>query len=452
MFQTINPLTGALSQQFDFTEQTALWHTVRQAESTFHHWKATPVETRSEMIAKIGTLLIEESDRLAKLITLEMGKPILQSRAEISKCALLCEYIAANSEKFLSEKQVTTDYSKSFVSYEPLGVILGIMPWNFPFWQALRFAIPCLAAGNSILLKPAQNVPQCSLAMVDLIRKASGQESLYNVIFIEDTQVAKVLGHRSVQGVALTGSDRAGSSVAALAGSNIKKSVLELGGNDAFVVLEDANVVRAAHYAVHSRMNNTGQTCIAAKRFIVSEKISEIFLEEVFNQFMQLRMGDPMDKSNALGPLARIDLAQNLQNQVDLSLQAGAVELIKGGWQENSNFFRPILLTDIKPGMPAYEQELFGPVGTFFVKKNDEEIIAAANDSPFGLGASIWSSNEDRAIRMAKRLDVGYVAINDYVRSDPRLPFGGVKRSGYGRELGQEGIYEFVNTKTTVLK
>lgn len=452
-FQTINPFNGVKEANFSSFTVPQIENSINKAVAAYREWSALPVQTRAGFIKKIGQALENNTERLARLVTLEMGKPIAQSIAEVKKCAWLSSHFATAGPDFLKEKKISLDDADGRILYQPLGVLLGVMPWNFPFWQALRFGVPALLAGNTILLKPAPNVPQCSLALEKLINEAVGMEAVFQTVFADVQQVEQILRHEKMAGVALTGSEKAGGSVAAIAGSEIKKCVLELGGSDAFLVLSDANIPAAAQAAVQSRMNNTGQTCIAAKRFIVEKSAADDFLNEVFNNYMTLKAGDPNDESVNLGPLARPDLLENLQSQVEKSIQSGAQILIDGGRAAyGSNFFRPMLLTNIQPGMPAFDQELFGPVATVFVVNDVAEAVKVANNTRFGLGAAIWSDDVEKANHVAEKLEAGAIAVNDFVRSDPRLPFGGIKKSGFGREMGLEGIREFVNIKTVVNK
>jgi succinate-semialdehyde dehydrogenase/glutarate-semialdehyde dehydrogenase len=449
MFQTINPVNNELLAEFPQLTDADLQRSVRLAEQAFRWWKFKPVPARAEAIRAVGHSLSGNLETYARLITLEMGKPIGQSEAELKKCISLCEYFADHAEGWLTDRHIPAEYSRSFITWEPLGTILGIMPWNFPFWQALRFAIPAMLAGNVVIHKPAPNVPQCGRLLEEIFAKATENPAVFQTVFAGVEQVPAIVQDAAVQGVALTGSDRAGAQVASLAGLNLKKCVLELGGSDAFVVLSDADLTAAAHAAVLSRMNNTGQTCIAAKRFIVQESAAEDFITEVQNNYMQLCQGDPFDPDTILGPMARPDLSVVLQAQVDDAVQQGARVLISGGAKPSpGNFFRPMLLSNLVPGMRAYREELFGPVGVVAFAKTEQEAIEIANATPYGLGAAVWSSDIERALAVARQLEVGTVAINDFVRSDPRFPFGGVKRSGFGRELGPDGLHEFTNVKT----
>ncbi|MDX1939981.1 MAG: NAD-dependent succinate-semialdehyde dehydrogenase [Saprospiraceae bacterium] len=451
LFQTINPVNNQLVESFSTLSDDDVQKKLNLSKKSFYDfWKDITTEERAIYILKIAQNLRQNQAFYASLITLEMGKPIKQSIAEIEKCAWLCEYFAEYAAKFLQDKIIKTEYQKSYVRYEPLGAILGIMPWNFPFWQVFRFGIPAALAGNVLLLKPAPNVPQCSLAIEHLFDEAIGQKGIFQTLFAEIKQIEHIIQHPIIKGIALTGSDRAGASVAAQAGAAIKKCVLELGGSDAFIVLDDANLEKAAQIGVQSRMNNAGQTCIAAKRFIVLEKVATQFTELLKENITKLKIGDPALTETDIGPMARPDLLDKLEVQVNQSIAKGATILFDGG-RMNYNYFKPMILGNVQPGMPAYQEELFGPVISLFIAKDDEEAIFITNDSQYGLGAAIWSANTARAENIAKQLEAGAIVINDFVKSDPRLPFGGVKRSGFGRELAEEGIKEFVNIKMIVI-
>ena len=381
-----------------------------------------------------------------------MGKPITQSRAEVTKCVFLCDYYIENAKAFLANKIIETADFKSYVTYQPLGAVLGIMPWNFPFWQVFRFAIPTLLAGNVVLLKHAPNVPQCAVELEKIFCTAVGNQDVFQSVFIAIDQVEKAIQNKIVQAITLTGSDRAGSSVGALAGSNIKKCVLELGGTDAFIVLKDADLSKAAKVAIQSRMNNCGQTCISAKRIIVDKTIADQFIGLLAKEISNMKIGDPFDPDTELSCLARPDLVENLERQVNSSLEKGAETVLKGGRKsKDSNYYFPELLTNIKPDMAVYKEEVFGPVTTVLTFEREEQALKIANDSAYGLGAAIWTKDLEKAENMALALDAGAIAINDMVKSDPRMPFGGIKRSGFGRELSLEGIREFVNVKSVII-
>ncbi len=452
MFQTKNPATGELLESFPQLSSGQIDYRLQQASEAFAKWKRLSVRHRADQIRKLAGLLDERKEQCAQTITLEMGKPLDQAVGEIEKCAWLCRYYADHAATFLAEKAIDAGYTKSYVRYDPTGAVLGVMPWNFPFWQAFRFAVPALLAGNVAILKPAPNVPRCGLMIEALMAESLDVPAAFQTLFLDTDQVETVIANPILQGVALTGSDKAGSAVASLAGKYLKKCVMELGGSDPYIILEDADLAEAVKTGVTSRMNNTGQTCIAAKRFIVHEQVYDQVVDLFKQEIAALKAGDPSTKGQDLGAMARPDLLDNLQRQLQESVAAGATIRHEGGpRKDGGNFFDPVLLTDIKPGTPAYEEELFGPVLSVFRVGSEAEAIELANDTTYGLGAAVWSANQERAERIAGELEAGAIAINGMVKSDPNLPFGGVKRSGYGRELGQEGILEFVNMKTVVV-
>jgi len=387
-------------------------------------------------------------------MALEMGKPIKDGISEVNKCAWVCDYYAENAKNFLQDEVIETDASKSYVSYQPLGIILAIMPWNFPFWQVFRFAAPGLMAGNVGLLKHASNVFGCALAIEDVFKRAGFPKNTFRSLLVGSSLVNKIIDHPHIKAVTLTGSVPAGKSVARKAGSVLKKTVLELGGSDPYLILEDADLEKAAQICALSRLINSGQSCIAAKRFIVVEQIRDQFEELLIKEMKSYKMGDPLDETTQIGPQARFDLRDALHDQVTKSIEKGA-KCILGGIIPNDTgaFYPPTLLTDVKTGMPAYEEELFGPVGSIIIAKSEEEAIKVANDSIFGLGASVFTQNVEKGNKIAREeIQAGCCFVNTYVRSDPRLPFGGIKESGYGRELSSHGIKEFVNIKTIYLK
>jgi succinate-semialdehyde dehydrogenase/glutarate-semialdehyde dehydrogenase len=449
LIKSINPYSNEILKEFKEYEINDLESILSKAEKTFSHWKKTGFNERSEKMKACSNNLLKNKNEYAKLITNEMGKPILQSIAEVEKCASACLYFAENAESFLKNEFIQSDASQSFVSYEPLGCVLAVMPWNFPFWQVFRFAAPALMAGNVGILKHASNVPQCSLTIERIFLEAGFPEGVFQSVLIGSSKVSYLIDHPVVKAVTLTGSEKAGSEVAAIAGKNIKKTVLELGGSDCFIVLKDADLKEAAEVAVRSRLINNGQSCIAAKRFIIESSVYEAFLEEAVKRMDQLKIGDPLNKETDLGPLARKDLAVSLNDQVEESLKKGARKVYEWARIElDFPFFRPAILSDIKPGTPAYEEELFGPVACFFSVKDEREAIRIANDSRYGLGGSIWTGDPGKGRKLAGEIEAGSVFVNGMVKSDPRLPFGGIKYSGYGRELSYPGIREFVNIKT----
>ncbi len=453
MFETKNPSNNQTIKTFPTLSPSELQQKLQLAQQTFYGLlSSTSVSERTGWAIQIAEDLRKRKQSYAELITLEMGKPISQSLAEIEKCAWLCDYFAQHAPAYLQDRIVETEYEKSYVHYQPLGAVLGIMPWNFPFWQALRCFIPALLAGNAGLLKPAPNVPQCGLMIESIIERATRTAGIFQTLLIDVEQVETVIAHPVVRGIALTGSDRAGASVATIAGKHLKKCVLELGGSDAFIVLDDADLEQAAAIGVQARLNNNGQTCIAAKRFIVQESVADRFLGLLKENISTLKIGDALDADTELSTLARPDLLNNLIRQVRQSIDKGAKVLLDGGRiDREGSYFAPMILSDLKPGMPAHDEELFGPVFSFFTAKDDEDAVRMANQSVYGLGASVWSQNTDRAEQIARSLEAGAVFINDFVKSDPRLPFGGVKQSGFGRELAEEGIREFVNIQSIVV-
>ncbi len=423
-----------------------------RAAKAFEHYRRTPFARRAELLNGAAALLEREKEQLARIITLEMGKLLRASIEEIEKCSLGCRYYAENAERFLEDRTAQTGAARSFVRYQPLGPILAIMPWNFPFWQVFRFAAPALMAGNVGLLKHAANVPQCALAIEDIFRRAGFAEGVFQTLLIETEQTRAVIEDARVKAVTLTGSERAGSEVASAAARLIKKSVLELGGSDPFIVMPSADLKMAAEIGVKARTINTGQSCIAAKRFIVADKIYQEYVEQFVDKIRSLKIGDPLDPETDIGPLATESILKGVDEQVQKSIAAGA-KLLTGGnrIKRDGFFYEPTVLTDIPRNSPAYREEVFGPVALFFRVADRDEAVAIANDSQFGLGASAWTNDRDEQDLFISELESGMVFINGMVASDPRLPFGGIKRSGFGRELGCEGIREFVNTKTVVV-
>lgn len=416
-------------------------------------WAAVPVQERADQARQAAQVLLERKQELALLITREMGKPVRESRAEIEKCAWVCEFYADKGPGFLADELIPTNAWKSFTTCQPLGVVLGIMPWNFPFWQVFRFAVPALTAGNGAILKHASNVTGCGLAIESIFRQAGYPDNLFRTIIASGSQVEDLIAQDTIQAVTLTGSEAAGSAVAAAAGKALKKSVLELGGSDPYLVLEDADLDMAAEKCAQARLFNAGQTCIAAKRFIVIGSVMERFVEK-FRACMQKRIcGDPEDAQTDMGPMARDDLRIELQDQVDRSLKAGAKLLMGGSIPSGSGYYYPpTILTQVHPGMPAADEELFGPVAAVMEAADPEHAISIANQSSFGLGSAVFTRDMRTAESVARRLEAGTCFINDFVKSDPRLPFGGIKKSGYGRELAREGIREFVNIKSVVVE
>jgi len=420
---------------------------IELANNCFKNWKQTSFTHRAELLKSVAQQLRTNQSIYASIISEEMGKIFKESEAEIEKCALVCDYYANKGADFLKDEFIESDASQSFISYEPLGVVLAVMPWNFPFWQVFRFAAPAIMAGNTALLKHASNVPKCAMAIESIFKDASAPNGLFQTLLISAKDVKAVIEHPVVKAVTLTGSEFAGSKVAETAGGQIKKQVLELGGSDAFIVLADANLEKASEVGVLSRFLNCGQSCIAAKRFIVVEEIAEQFLELFKQKTLSLKQSiNPLDEGIDIGPMARADLAKELEQQLNQSIQLGA-KLICGG-KRNDTLFEPTIITNVKKGMPAYHEEMFGPVAAFIVVKDMNEAIKIANDSDFGLGGSVWTENTALGIEVAKKIETGAMFVNGLVKSDPRLPFGGIKHSGYGRELSYLGIREFTNQKT----
>mgnify|MGYP005837867029 FL=1 len=454
MIQSINPANNQVIKTYQEISDVELSEVLAKMQTAFDEWKTKSFKYRASLMKTAGEILRSKREEFSKLMTLEMGKPIVQSRAEIDKCAWVCDYYAENGEKFLQDEIIQTDASKSFVTYQPLGVVLAVMPWNFPFWQVFRFAAPALMAGNVGLLKHASNVSGCSLAIEEIFSEAGFPEFVFKSIILGSSRVKDLIANPIVQAVSLTGSVPAGKSVASVAGSNIKKTVLELGGSDPYVVLEDADLNETVQTCVTSRLLNGGQSCIAAKRFIVVEKVYDKFIELYVDFMKQKKMGDPFDESNDIGPQASVKLRDELHDQVLRSINSGA-KLLLGGFipELDGAYYPPTVLVDVTPGIPAFDEELFGPVAAIIKAKDEDDAIALANKSVFGLGAAVFTKDIAKGEKIAReKLNAGSCFVNQFVRSDPRLPFGGIKESGYGRELSIFGIREFVNIKTVVIK
>ena len=451
--QSLNPATGKLLESF--VEQTAaqVEKALADTQEAFGLWRRTGFPERGRLLLRAAEILRSEKNILARLMTQEMGKPILQALAEIEKCAMVCTYYAENGAAMLAPERIATEAADSFVRFDPLGTILAIMPWNFPFWQVFRFAAPALMAGNVCLLKHASSVQGCAAAIEDIFRRAGFPEHVFANLRVGPARVAGLIAQPLVRAVTLTGSDQAGRQVAAAAGAHLKKAVMELGGSDPFIVLADADLQKCVAAAVGSRMINNGQSCIAAKRFIVEAGILARFQEEFVAAVAALKTGDPLDPSNDLGPLARADILAELERQVEASVRLGA-RVLAGGKRLGAGpgfYFQPTVLAAVAPGMPAYDEELFGPVAALIPAQDEDDALRIANDTVFGLGASIWTQDPAKAEMLAARIEAGTIYINGMVKSDPRLPFGGVKMSGFGRELSSYGIKEFVNIKTVVI-
>jgi len=448
---SINPFTGEILQTFVPLSDAELAAKLDLAQQAFTQYRQVLIAQRAEWMNRAAEILEQDRERLGKVMTLEMGKTIVSAIAEVEKCALVCRYYAEQAPKFLADAPAQTDATQSFVRYQPLGTILAVMPWNFPFWQVFRFAAPALMAGNVGLLKHASNVPQCALAIEAVFQQAGFAAGVFQTLLVGSKEVAAILADERVKAATLTGSEAAGASLAATAGKQIKKTVLELGGSDPFIVLESADLEAAAATAVTARMINNGQSCIAAKRFIVTEPIADQFEQRLVEHVKALKVGDPLDRSTDIGPLATPALLEELDHQVQTSVSKGARVLV-GGQPLQRSFYAPTILTDIPPGSPAAREELFGPVAMLFRVKDIDAAIALANDTPFGLGASAWTTVPTERERLITELEAGAVFINGMVKSDPRLPFGGIKHSGYGRELSHQGMHEFVNVKTVWVK
>src|SRR5438034_7891602 len=446
---SINPATGEKLQEFSAFDDTEIEKRLNLAEKAFRKYRATTFAERSELLEAVAELLFQETKKFAEIITLEMGKLFRDSVEEIEKCARGCQFYAENGERFLEDEAAQTDAAESYVQYEPLGPVLAIMPWNFPFWQVFRFAAPALMAGNVGLLKHASNVSQCALAIEKTFRSAGFPEGVFQTLLASGQQTEALIDDPRIRAITLTGSDITGSKVGAASGRALKKSVLELGGSDPFIVLADADVAAAAETGVRARNQNTGQSCIAAKRFIVVESVADEFEQRFNDGVAHLKIGDPMQRETQIGPLARGDLRDSLEEQVRRSVDEGAHVALGGHRREGRGYFyAPTVLTRATPVMTAAREETFGPVAAVMRARDTDEAVTIANQTPFGLGASLWTRDIDRARSLARRIQVGSVFINGMVASDPRLPFGGIKRSGYGRELSAFGIREFVNIQT----
>jgi succinate-semialdehyde dehydrogenase/glutarate-semialdehyde dehydrogenase len=454
MAKSINPATGEEINSYPDLNESGIEKILNLSNKTFIQWQSTNFSKRSEKMKNAHNILLKRKEEFAKIMTLEMGKPVVQSISEIEKCAWVCDYFADNAEDFLSNKEIKTDASRSYVAYQPLGAVLAIMPWNFPFWQVFRFAAPNLMAGNAGVLKHASNVTGCALSIEEVFREAGFPENLFRTIVVPSPKMDAVIKNHNIKAVTLTGSVPAGKSVASVAGSVLKKTVLELGGSDPYIVFEDADLKNAVETCVNSRLINGGQSCIAAKRFIVVEKIYKEFETMYVDLMKEKKMGDPFDKGNDLGPQANISLRDDLHNQVERSINKGAKLLLGGRIPAgNGAYYPPTVLAEVKKGMPVYDEEIFGPVAALIKAADEDEAIKIANDTNFGLGAAVFTSDLEKGKLIAeKKLQAGNCFVNSFVKSDPRLPFGGIKESGYGRELSPFGIKEFVNIKTVFVK
>ena len=454
MLKSINPVTGKTVQSYEKYSDKGVEKIINSVDKSWHHWSVISFAKRASYLQSLSSLLKSKKEELAFLMAVEMGKVLKEGIAEIEKCAWVCEYYAANAESFLENEIILTEARKSYVSYRPVGTILAVMPWNFPFWQVFRFLAPTLMSGNTAVLKHASNVPGCALAIEELVREAGFPDNVFRTLLVGSDQVESIIKHHAVKGVSLTGSTPAGKSVASIAGGVLKKCVLELGGSDPYIILEDANLGEAAKKCAGGRLLNAGQSCIGAKRFIVLDEVYAHFLEHFTHEMNEGIFGDPTDEEVSMGPLARIDLRDELHQQVVNSVKKGA-EVILGGEipHRKGAFYPPTILENVKPGMPAYDEELFGPVASVIRVKDENEAIKVANDTVFGLGAAVFTKNIKRGNKIAEeKLEAGCCFVNDFVKSDPRLPFGGIKESGFGRELSVHGIKEFMNTKTVLVK
>lgn len=449
-FSSIYPYTQETIATYPAHTPAEIERKLALADKAYHQWQQIPLEKRAELMRKLAAVLQQEVDAHATIITQEMGKTLKEARAEVLKCATTAEYYADHIEDMMRPKPIASDAQNSYVSYEAKGVILAIMPWNFPYWQVFRFAIPNVLAGNTGVLKHASNVSGCALAIEKAFITAGFPEGVFQSLLVSSQHLEPVIADRRVQGVTLTGSTPAGMSVASLAGKYIKKTVLELGGSDPFIVLKDADIEKAAKIAVQARMQNAGQSCIAAKRWIVEKTVAADFTARVQDIIHHLQQGDPMLDTTNTGPMARPDLAEDLLKQMNDTLKLGA-RVLAGGVLEGCNF-TPALLADVKPGMKAFDEETFGPLAAIITAENEQEAIRLANKTEFGLGASLWTKDLGKAAVLARQIESGNVFVNAMVRSDARLPFGGIKQSGYGRELSLEGVHEFLNIKTVYIQ
>ncbi|HEV2913366.1 MAG TPA: NAD-dependent succinate-semialdehyde dehydrogenase [Pyrinomonadaceae bacterium] len=450
---TINPATGETLRSYEPLSDELIEQRLARAARTFSEYRLSAFAERARMMTRAAEILEAEKQEFARMMTTEMGKPLKAAGEEVMKCAWVCRYYAERAEGFLANETVEANAALSYVSYQPIGPVLAVMPWNFPFWQVFRFAAPALMAGNVGLLKHASNVPQCAISIEDIFRRAGFPEGAFQTLLIGSDRVERLIDDERVRAVTLTGSEAAGSQVASRAGKHIKKSVLELGGSDPFIVMPSADVEEASKAAVRARTINNGQSCIAAKRFIVADAVYDEFERRFVEGMEQLRVGDPMEEETDIGPLATSDVLEDLDEQVRESVEAGARVLTGGRRLERpGNYYAPTVITDIAKNSPAYTEELFGPVALLFRVRDAGEAIRLANDSVFGLASSAWTNDEAERARFIRDLEAGSVFINGMVASDPRLPFGGIKHSGYGRELSAHGIREFVNVKSVWIK
>ncbi len=453
MLKTVNPATGKTIETYPYIENERLFALLTHAHQAFLEWRKGSFEERRRLFLQVKALLLDEQARYAQCITDEMGKVYAQSLAEIQKCAWLCEFYAEQGADFLADERIQTEATDSFITYQPLGVVFSIMPWNFPFWQLFRFAVPAMMAGNGVVLKHASHVTGCALLMESLFKNAGFPEHLFTTLLISHTQAEQVIAHPCIQAVTFTGGSQAGKVIAKTAGENLKKTVLELGGSDPYIVLADADLEIAVEACVASKLNNAGQSCIAAKRFIVVESVYPEFLAAFIQKLAQAKLGDPNDPETTIGPLASLKQRNELHQQVNASIKKGA-QCVLGGEIPvmEGAYYPPTILVNVKKGMPAYDEEMFGPVASIICVKDTEEAIQVANDSCYGLGGAIFTQDEALGRKIAREaIETGSIAVNQFLKSDPRMPFGGVKESGYGRELSYVGIREFTNLKSVVV-
>ena len=448
-YRTVNPYTGKEEASFDFIAKSEFNEKLKLAQTSFDQWKFTALEERSKILMQVADLLEKDKDKHARLITTEMGKPISQARTEIAKCAWLSRYYAEKAEEFLAPVKMDSTARESYIRFDPLGIIFAVMPWNFPYWQVFRYIAPNFMAGNTGLLKHASNVPLCAIAMEQVFLDAGAPEGIFQNLLISYAQASQVIRHPDVKGITLTGSNYAGYKVAELAGAMGKKTILELGGSDPYIIFADADLEQAAETGIMARFQNNGQSCIAAKRFIVHEEVYESFLSLFREKVEALKIGDPMDPDTVIGPVARKDLLLELEDQLHSMVHQGG-KILTGGkrYSTKSLILEPTIVTGLPIDAPINQDELFGPIIPVFSFKDENEAIMMANNTPFGLASSIWTGSREKADRIAPRIDAGTVAVNGMVKSEPNLPFGGIKASGYGRELSETGMHEFLNIKT----
>ena len=449
MIKTINPYNSKTIESYELHTPSELEEILKTADEAFMTWKNKPISHRTKLLNDLAHNLENNKDDYAKLMTTEMGKPITESKAEIDKCILLCDFYIKNADSLLSDELIETEAEESFISYDPLGTILGIMPWNYPFWQVLRFAVPTISAGNTVLLKHASNVTGCALTLQKLFETSGYPKGCFQTLLANHDSINKLIEDDRVKAVSLTGSEKAGRAIAEISGRHLKKTVLELGGNNACIILGDADLDTHLDTIIKARMQNTGQSCIAAKRFIVVEAIYDEFMEKFTSKINALKSGDPLEEDTDIGVLAREDLADTLQEQIESSVKAGAK--IHNGNKRNNTYYEPTILTDVKPGMDVFDDETFGPVASVIKVKTKDEAYKMASKSRYGLGTMVFTKDTNDAIDKISEIEDGAFFVNELVKSDPRLPFGGTKASGYGRELSREGILEFVNKKTTYI-